>query len=146
METQKEICMTSYGYEPTEKEPTWFVVEKELRNGNGIYIPCMDHARFGINEKEIALIIEPYNVGMRDIDELSKFCKMRDLEFTIWGDSFHNSGHTFGICIYHKDGYERKDVQFWKNRINKIMEEEGIDRVVDQINHDNLRAFQEKWA
>lgn len=130
-----------YGYEITEEErPTWFVIEKELRGE--IYIPCIDHPKFCTDDKEVVLVIEPYNVDMGKIKELTKFCEIRGLQFQIWGDSFHNPGQTFGICINCKDDHKNRSHQFWIDKFERIMEEEEFDRLFK----DEIKAFQEKWA
>lgn len=69
--------LRAYGYEITEEKPIWYVIEKEL--GREINIPCIDHLKFGMNEKEIVLVSEPYDVDMKKIKGLIKFCEIRGL-------------------------------------------------------------------
>jgi hypothetical protein len=135
---QKEML---YGYELTEEKPTWFKIEEELR-GENMIIPCLDHAKFGTNGDEVVLLLEPYNVSMEDIKDLIKFCQTRNLEFEIWGSSFHNPGNTLGICVRCKDKYKKKGSQFWLDRYKYIMEDEEFDEFQKYV----LRDFQERWA
>jgi hypothetical protein len=135
----------SYGYEITEEKPIWYVIEKELRGY--INIPCTDHIKFGINEEETVLVNEPYNVHMKEIKELIKFCEIRGLEFTIWGDSIHYPGNTFGICIYCKDDYKNKGHQFWIDKIKSILEKEEMNECNNKIihaNNDIIQIYKEK--
>ena len=65
-------------------------------------IPWLDHPKFTKNEE---LISEPYNVNMKDIEELINFCKEHGLDFVICGDSVHFPGHTFRIILNTSEDY-----------------------------------------
>jgi len=128
--------MKAYGYEITEEKPIWYIIEKELREY--INIPCIDHIKFGRNEEEIVLVSEPYDISMNEIKELIKFCEVRGLEFTIWGDSIHYPGNTFGICIDCDKNHKNKNHQFWITKIKSILEKEEKEEV-DKYNNEIIR-------
>ena len=122
--------MIKYGYEITDEKPAWYIIEKELRMklDMEMFIPCIDHIKFGRSENEVTLISEPYDISMENIKELIKFCELRGLQFTIWGDSIHSPGNTFEICIHCGDDVKYNDYEFWIGKIKSLIEKEQIDK------------------
>ena len=70
--------------------------------GTPIIPPCADHTRYVKDDRSSKLcmcVIEPYQKSMESIEELIKFCKARDLTFTIDGESSHFPGGCFRVII-----------------------------------------------
>lgn len=64
--------------------------------------PCADHTRYVQDDRSSKLcmcVIEPYPQSMEAIEKLIRFCKARDLTFTVDGESSHFPGGCFRVVL-----------------------------------------------
>lgn len=85
------------------------------RGGREIRKLLAQHARFtaswldhiAINGEEF--ISEPYNIGLRNIEELVAFCRENGLDVTVTGRSYHFPGETFRVILTKRKDEGRVD-------------------------------------